>query len=64
MTEECNRYSECGDYAQAYDDHVLVIEYRAVDFDAGCLAFPELSIVLRDRDLVTPGDPAYLRRGC
>lgn len=64
VAEECNRYDECDVYTEAYGEHVLVIEYRQVDFDAGCAAFPELSIVLRDRNLVMPGASAYVYDGC
>jgi hypothetical protein len=64
VAEECNRYSECGDYVASYGEHVLVIEYRRADFDAGCRDFPNLSIVLRDVDLVTPGDAGYVYEGC
>lgn len=64
VAEECNRYDECDVYTAAYGDHVLVIEYRRADFDAGCAAFPGLSIVLRDLDLVPEGDPDYLYDGC
>jgi hypothetical protein len=64
VAEECNRYSECDVYTGAYGDHVLVIEYRQADFDIGCAAFPNLSIVLRDLDLVTPADAAYVFDGC
>ncbi len=45
VAEECNRYTECDAYTRAYGDHVLVIEYRRRDFDAGCAAYPNLSIV-------------------
>ncbi|WAS90482.1 endo alpha-1,4 polygalactosaminidase [Nannocystis punicea] len=64
VAEECNRYSECDVYTDAYGDHVLVIEYRMNDFDAGCADFPGLSIVLRDLELVTPDDGAYVYDGC
>ena len=64
VAEECNRFAECGDYTAAYGDHVLVIEYRQVDFDAGCRDFPALSMVLRDRDLVPQGQAAYVYAGC
>jgi len=64
VAEECNRYDECAVYMGGYNDAVLVIEYRQADFDAGCRDFPELSIVLRDLDLVTPGDSGYLYAGC
>ena len=64
VAEECNRYSECDVYTAGYGDQVLVIEYRRADFDAGCGAFPSLSIVLRDLDLLTPADAAYVYDGC
>lgn len=64
VAEECNRYGECGDYMSAYGDHVIVIEYRQADFDQGCAGFPELSVVLRDRNLVVPSQTGYLFAGC
>jgi hypothetical protein len=64
VAEECNRYDECGDYTAGYGDHVLVIEYRKADFDKGCKQFPNLSMVLRDVNLSTPGGSAYVFEGC
>ncbi len=64
VSEECDRYSECDTYRAGYGDHVLVIEYRRQDFTTGCSAYPELSIVLRDLDLVTPTDTGYVYDGC
>jgi hypothetical protein len=43
---------------------VIVIEYRDADFSKGCSAFPELSIVLRDRNLVTPTQSGYVFDDC
>jgi hypothetical protein len=64
VIEECNRYSECDTYTAGYGDHVILIEYRQQDFNAGCLAFPNLSIVLRDLNLVTPSGTGYVYDGC
>ncbi len=64
VAEECDRYSECDVYTGAYDDHVIVIEYRRRDFAAGCAGYPSLSIVLRDLDLVTPSTKGYVYDGC
>jgi hypothetical protein len=64
VAEECNTYDECDVYTGAYGDHVIVIEYVRADFDEGCAAFPGLSIVLRDRNLVVPGNGAYVFDGC
>ena len=64
VAEECNVYDECDVYVGAYGDAVLVVEYTDDAFDAGCASFPQLSIVLRDLDLVTPSDAGYVFDGC
>ena len=64
VAEECNEFDECQTYRDAYGDHVLVIEYKRAAFDAGCAAFPTLSIVLRDLDLVPAGSGGYVFDGC
>ncbi len=64
VAEECDAFGECDRYTAGYGDHVLVIEYDQASFDAGCQAFPQLSIVLRDRKLVTPDQPGYVYAGC
>ena len=64
VAEECNHYDECQSYRDGYGDHVLVIEYVRADFTKGCGAFPGLSIVLRDRNLVAPPQAAYVFDGC
>jgi hypothetical protein len=64
VAEQCDEFSECDTYRAGYGDHVLVIEYARTAFDAGCAAFPALSIVLRDLELVPPGDPGYVYQGC
>jgi len=64
VAEECNVYDECDVYTGAYGDAVLLIEYSHVPFETGCANFPQLSIVLRDLDLVTPSDPGYSYDGC
>lgn len=64
ITEECNRYNECDKYTDGYGDHVIVIEYREQDFAKGCAEYPNLSIVLRDLELVTPDHADYVYDGC
>jgi Glycoside-hydrolase family GH114 len=64
IAEECNRYDECDEYRNAYGTLVFVIEYRPQDFDQGCADHPDLSIVLRDLDLVTPSDGGYVFDEC
>lgn len=64
VVEECNRWDECADFTAVYGDQVYVIEYRRADFDRGCRDFPELSIVLRDLNLVGPGSGSYVYDGC
>ena len=64
VAEECDRYSECDAYTGAYGNHVLVIEYRRRDFAKGCADYPDLSIILRDLDLVKPTDKGYAYDAC
>jgi len=64
VAEECNRNGNCAKYTAGYGDHVLVIEYRQQDFSGGCTAYPNLSIVLRDANLVTAGATGYVYDGC
>lgn len=64
VAEECNTYSECGDYIDGYGDAVLMIEYQQGDFDTGCTDYPGYSIVLRDVDLVPMGDGGYVYQSC
>jgi hypothetical protein len=64
VAEECNRWNECADYQAVYGNLVYVIEYREQDFAAGCAAFPELAIVLRDLDVSAPGSSSYVYQGC
>lgn len=64
VSEECNRYDECDAYTEHYGLGVLVIEYRRQDFTKGCERYPDLSIVLRDRDLKPAGETGYVFDGC
>ena len=68
ITEECAAYNECSAYTAVYGDAVIGIEYTdnlPVPFAEVC-AQPDrpASLVLRDRDLTTPGDPAYVFELC
>jgi hypothetical protein len=68
VTEECAVFEECGVYAEVYGEHVIDIEYsdELPRSFADMCADPEspASMVLRDRDLVTPDDPAYVFETC
>lgn len=65
VAEECARWSECRRYARAYDDHVLVVEYRNVDFAKACSGWADrLAIVRRDRMVTRPGSPTYVFDAC
>ncbi|WP_439592010.1 endo alpha-1,4 polygalactosaminidase [Microbacterium sp.] len=64
VVEECAVFGECDAYADVYGAHVIAIEYSdqlsKEEFDQIC----EAGAVLRDRDLTTPGDPAYVAHWC
>ncbi|MFI8849469.1 endo alpha-1,4 polygalactosaminidase [Streptomyces sp. NPDC053499] len=65
VTEECGQYKECGQYAKAYDDRVLDVEYTAKGLAAACRTWGErLSIVRRDLDVSAEGEDGYLYKRC
>ena len=56
VSEECGRYDECDAYVDDFGDQVLMIEYRAADFQETCGAYAAThAVVLRDRDLSPEG---------
>ena len=68
IAEECQRYSECADYTDVYGAHVIDIEYtdyaRRV-YTAACTDHgAAISVILRDRDVVTPASAAYRYETC
>ncbi|WP_405847313.1 endo alpha-1,4 polygalactosaminidase [Streptomyces sp. NBC_01518] len=63
IAEECAEYDECGEYAQAFDDRVIVIEYSDSGLRKARSGFAgKLSIVRRDVDVSTPGSADYVRK--
>lgn len=64
VAEECNRYDECDAYRAGYGDTVFVIEYVKANFTTGCQKYPNLSIILRDLNLVTPTTSGYVYDAC
>ncbi|PSL36458.1 glycosyl hydrolase family 114 [Labedella gwakjiensis] len=68
VAEECHRFDECRAYTEVYGQSVIDIEY-ADDLRgsfADVCADPDTprSVVLRDRDLVSQGDPGYVFELC
>jgi Glycoside-hydrolase family GH114 len=68
IAEECQVYAECGAYTSVYGRHVIEIEYtdnaRAYYLKACTVRGNRISIILRDRDVVPRGDPAYRYQAC
>ncbi|RLL70763.1 endo alpha-1,4 polygalactosaminidase [Streptomyces sp. Z26] len=65
VAEECGQWKECGDYADAFDDHVVVVEYTDEGLNDACASHGDtLSIVRRDMDVTTPDSGAYVHRTC
>jgi hypothetical protein len=68
VAEECQAYDECGRYRHAYGRHVIEIEYTDNPrrfFTAACAARGDvISVVLRDREVVPRGRPAYVEKWC
>lgn len=68
VTEECEVYEECGGYLERYGRAVIEVEYTdngAEAFARACrLRGGEHPIGLRDRDVTTPDDPAFVDEHC
>jgi hypothetical protein len=68
IAEECQVYGECAAYTSAYGQRVIEVEYTDDGLDAftqACAARgQQISLVLRDRDLVRAGDDGYVYRRC
>lgn len=67
VAEQCVEFEECSAYLDVYGPAVLAIEYPAESSrtEDPCRSTDRpASTVLRDRDLTTPGNPAYLYRAC
>ncbi|MBD3756809.1 MAG: endo alpha-1,4 polygalactosaminidase [Microbacterium sp.] len=68
VVEECTVFDECNAYTAVYGAHVLAIEYPDTldtPFTEACTdADRPASLILRDRHLVTPDDPAYVYESC
>ncbi|MFD5942569.1 endo alpha-1,4 polygalactosaminidase [Streptomyces griseus] len=63
VAEECGRYDECADYADAYGDRVFVVEYTDDDFAKACSSVgARVSVVRRDLDVRPAGRPGYVFR--
>ncbi|MCT2594153.1 endo alpha-1,4 polygalactosaminidase [Streptomyces sp. N2-109] len=65
VAEECGEYEECGGYAEAFDDHVVVIEYTDRGLERACADWDDrLSIVRRDVGVTTPDSDKYVHAIC
>ena len=68
IAEECHRWDECASYTDVYGPHVLDVEYtddlRGTWADVCADPQTPASVVLRDRELVAPGDPDYAYGRC
>ncbi|MFI7400623.1 endo alpha-1,4 polygalactosaminidase [Streptomyces sp. NPDC049541] len=65
VAEECAEWNECGEFAEAYGNNVLVVEYTAKGMAKACTDWGgTLSIVRRDASVVPKGDSGYVHQTC
>ncbi|MEU1513485.1 endo alpha-1,4 polygalactosaminidase [Streptomyces sp. NPDC005811] len=65
IVEECADYDECGAFAEAFDDNVLVVEYTAKGLARACSGWGgTLAVVRRDEEVVPEGSDGYVRGTC
>ncbi|MEU1200664.1 endo alpha-1,4 polygalactosaminidase [Streptomyces sp. NPDC005813] len=63
VAEQCGEYDECGEYAKAFHDRVLVVEYTDSGLRKARAGYGDrLSIVRRDVLVSTPDSADYVRR--
>jgi len=65
VVEECGEWNECGQFAEAFDNNVLVVEYTAKGLSEACSGWSStLSIVRRDQSVVSKGASGYIHQTC
>jgi hypothetical protein len=69
VAEQCGEhvdagYDECAEYVDAFDSHVVMIEYSDAGLRQACACAGEASIVRRDVDVAARGDSGYVYRTC
>ena len=68
IAEECQVYAECGSYTGPYGNKVIEIEYTDNARSAYAMACAargrNISVILRDRDVVAKGQSAYRYERC
>ena len=65
VAEECGQLGECGDYVDAFGDHVLVVEYTEDGLAAACADWGDrLSVVRRDVGVSTPAAAGHVNETC
>ncbi|MFE2873416.1 endo alpha-1,4 polygalactosaminidase [Embleya sp. NPDC059259] len=65
VAEQCGATDECDQYASAYGNRVVDVEYDDAGFASACKSFASrISIVRRDHDVSAPPNGKYARRTC
>jgi serine/threonine protein kinase len=65
IVEECAEYDECGEFADAFDDNVLLVEYTKKGLTTACATWSStLSVVRRDEEVEPEGADGFLRETC
>jgi hypothetical protein len=65
VAEECAERDERGEFAEAFGDNVLAVEYTAKGMERACSGWGgTLSIVRRDEQVAPKGANGYAHRTC
>ncbi|KAJ6489095.1 hypothetical protein C8R45DRAFT_1074181 [Mycena sanguinolenta] len=68
VAEECQEYTECDSYTAVYGNEMLEMEYTdngIAAWNAACAARGSvISVIYRDRDVVTPSSKTYHYQEC
>ncbi|MEV6347546.1 endo alpha-1,4 polygalactosaminidase [Actinoplanes sp. NPDC051851] len=65
VVEECQPYDECDWFRTAFRDRMFEIEYTRAAYETACADHgTQVSVILRDRDVVAQGAEGYVYEQC
>lgn len=65
VAEQCGQYGECGQYAAAFANHVVDVEYDDQGFAAACQGWGKrIAVVRRDQGVSAAGSTGYVYKSC
>ncbi|MFD4572998.1 endo alpha-1,4 polygalactosaminidase [Streptomyces sp. NPDC058417] len=64
VVEDCGRWTECGDFVDAFGNNIVVVEYTDGGLATACEYGDRISVVRRDENVTAPGSGEYRYGTC